>query len=261
MKFKELSLFARDDGGSGIAPAAARALGLPMPDDVLEQFILDHGLNHHFRAKYGELDLHGLAWSKERLPIGVIASCSSKFNTFIAENRSKYGEASLDELPLRPSARTSWSTTGTWDRAPVFLFDVLPPPDARHLVEGHTRVGALLGFQDNPHKVAAISPNHDCWIGRRAASSVNPPDWKGVRRRFPISFKRWLFEAIGEDTLKGDVADVLIDAEARHRYELSTGNDLESLLELMDFDPSVPLERSTLVHLYDQWRAELELLD
>src|SRR5438552_13292090 len=76
MLFKEL-LRLKTDSRSGCIPMPVlQRLCLPMPEDVLEQFLADHGVKHEFQEQYGDLDLHGLDWRFIHIPAGEIIRCS-----------------------------------------------------------------------------------------------------------------------------------------------------------------------------------------
>ena len=49
MRFKELTTFARNYNGVALVPKAIKELELPTPSDVIEQFVIDHGLNEEFQ--------------------------------------------------------------------------------------------------------------------------------------------------------------------------------------------------------------------
>ena len=85
MRFKELKTFARNPNGNALDPEAIKALELPMPSDVLEQLVTDHGLNDKYQCSYGDLDLHRIAWTKEPLSIQCISQCSSKFDNYVLQ--------------------------------------------------------------------------------------------------------------------------------------------------------------------------------
>ena len=229
-----------------------------MPDDILKQFVLDHGLKEEFQEFYGELDLHQLAWSKERISAHEIETCSTKYDPRVQEIADRHATVrSVREATKVSSAVTSWIQAGTWPRPPVFLFGVLSPPDECHLIEGHTRVGALLGLRRNPHLDVACS-HHDCWVGREAQQE-ELCDWKEVRRANPLAFKDWLYDAREEEDEKGRLASILFDAEQQHRYDLSNGKELGDLVKLVAYDPSIPVDVKDLRALYEHYRRELAL--
>ena len=261
MLFKELTNFARNHNGAALVPKAIEALELPIPSDVLEQFVIDHGLNEEFQNCYGNLDLHRIAWHKESLSILSISQCSSKYDSHVLRTRDTYERiSSFKESSLSHEAIRSWIDDGTWLRPPIFLFDVLPSPECRHLVEGHTRVGALQGLSKNQHSIASVNTEHQCWIGR---PSINPvlaaKDWKEVRRQYPVEFKHWLYDSTEENSAKGAYACAVSDAEAEHRYELDIGNDLHDIRRLLNHDPRISIDEVSLLRLYDEWRTQLEL--
>jgi hypothetical protein len=61
MRLREILRFRQTS--AGVVPIELlRALRLPMPDDVLEQFVFDHGTNGEFQERFGDLDLHAVRW-------------------------------------------------------------------------------------------------------------------------------------------------------------------------------------------------------
>jgi len=259
MKLKELLLFARTGGGSGILPAAARALRLPMPDDVLDQFILDHGLNREFQARYSELNLYAVVWSQELLQTEQIVGCTTKFDRYVRKIAERHTSATtLEQAVLHLDARRSWAEHGTWMRPPVFFRDLLPPPDDNHLVEGHTRVGALIGFRQNTKSPVRVSTTHACWVGRPSVDSLDS-DWRAVRCQYPLSFKDWLYDAIHTPRRIAPQASALFDAEDRSRYTMTIGNSLEDLVRLLESAPVPGVTVSGLKELHREWAVELEL--
>ena len=60
MLLSEVLKLRRDRQSGLVSLNVLRALRLPMPDDVLEQFLVDHGTKPEFQSRYGNLDLHGV---------------------------------------------------------------------------------------------------------------------------------------------------------------------------------------------------------
>jgi hypothetical protein len=246
MTLRDLVLYERAGNGTSIAPGAARSLGLPMPEDVLEQFVIDHGLNPQFQRRYGDLDLRRVRWTKERLSVATIERCSYNFEQRVESLRQRFREAASWEETggLSSEAVHSWKQDGTWLRAPIFLFDVLPSPDEHHLVEGHTRTGALLGLAENEHGLCALLGEHECWVGRPSDEPIAERERSGEAPRH-VSFHHWLREQYGDEDPHGNetegswLAGVIVDAEAAYRYGLdgfepAEDPDLADLLELVD---------------------------
>ncbi|GGY52640.1 hypothetical protein [Streptomyces djakartensis] len=73
MKLGDLSpLMARRRAGGGFSYDRFRAdpalASLHWPDDVLEQFLFDHGDNGAFVRDYGGIDLRQVRWQLETIP-------------------------------------------------------------------------------------------------------------------------------------------------------------------------------------------------
>jgi hypothetical protein len=232
MRFDALRYLAREDASGRIEPDAARALALPMPEDVLEQFVIDHGLKPAFQVEYSELDLASLEWVQEDLDLATIASCTSKFGDYLREIQA----GPFDMLVGRTQdEQKQWHTAGSWLRSPVFVVDVGRP--GLHLVEGHTRVGLLLGLRDVGFRV---NNKHKCWVGRVSLRPFSA-DWISAIQSHPVSFRCWLYDGLGDEEDPRDVvAEELSDIESSMRYTRSFGSALKDQLELASFgsDPA-----------------------
>jgi hypothetical protein len=264
VQFKALRYFAKSSTSGQLDSTAITALKLPMDDDVLEQFVQDHGLALEFQREYAELDLYGLRWELRDLSCAEIVGSSSKFDNFLI------GVVDLvrREFPQTPGIISEedwnrWCDSGTWGRAPLFL---APGFDARgplHLVEGHHRVGMLIGLLEMSFKVRET---HRCWVGKKVAS--HPIDWAAVLEEHHISFAEWLFDGadIEEESLRREVALKFM------RYPHGFDRTLEGLMALAatELDPAdgeggtlrknSRVQQAQLVELLAQWRRELEAL-
>lgn len=184
MKLTDLSLLLarRVDGGLSFARFRADpALStLQWPDDVLEQFLFDHGDNAAFVYDYGGVDLREITWELEtipaadfgEMPTGVSdAGCIESF----AQNPEHW-------VKVRPAeVGRHWEEHGTWMRPPILIDRRLLEPSAIGLqvLEGRTRVGILRGRLREGLRVAS---RHRAWVGhpgadagaRRAATTADP---------------------------------------------------------------------------------------
>jgi hypothetical protein len=261
MRFADLRYFAKTSAG-GLSAEGARALKLPMPEDVLEQFIIDHALNHKFQREYADLDLYAISWELAQLPTAEIISSWSKCDGYVDEVAEILSNSSAARpLPhMTPESSNAWIDSGTWRRSPVFLDSVLSARSGLHLAEGHTRVGALKGLLDTDIPVRA---SHSCWVGRLSTEPLRSFDWVSVLEEHPLSFHSWVFDAIGDNCLRGQVADRLVDLEHTLRYERSFPPTFDGLVELTaadQGDENSRVSREQLVQLTQEWRDELERL-
>jgi len=76
MLFKDRLRLRQDDGSGAVPMDVLRRLRLPMPEDVLEQFIGDHGIKYEYQRQYGEVDLHALRWDLVPTTAAEIIACS-----------------------------------------------------------------------------------------------------------------------------------------------------------------------------------------
>ncbi|MGW2410269.1 hypothetical protein ACWCXK_38015 [Streptomyces sp. NPDC001739] len=72
MKLSDLSSFLAGREGGGLSYDRFRAdpalASLQWPDDVLEQFLFDHGDNGAFVYDYGHIDLREVRWQLKTIP-------------------------------------------------------------------------------------------------------------------------------------------------------------------------------------------------
>ncbi|MER7050279.1 hypothetical protein [Streptomyces jumonjinensis] len=136
---------------------------LQWPDDVLEQFLFDHGDNAAFVYDYGGLDLRDITWRLETIPtadfhgIPTGASDAGCIESF-ADNPVHWISVRPPEIGRR------WEDHGTWLRPPILIDRrLLDPSDTGlQVVEGRTRVGVLLGRLREELYVAS---HHEAWVG------------------------------------------------------------------------------------------------
>lgn len=147
MHFEEIMHFRRTSAGS-VPLEILQALELPMPADVLEQFVFDHGANEEFQKQYSHLNLHTLQWDLISAETKDILTCSvyPHFIGWMETATSRTRVVPFDgwnDVLLPPGAAQYWRDHGTWMRPPIIITgDLVGSDSALHLAEGHTRVGA-----------------------------------------------------------------------------------------------------------------------
>lgn len=171
--FAGLARLPRESSGN-LDGDAVRSLQLPMPDDVLEQLVLDHGNKPEFLAQYGHVDLWTLDWALEATLASTLmgATIYPRFARWVdsVDRRSQGVQSgSWREFDTRAEVVSHWKTERTWMRPPVFIERrVFEPHDGLHLMEGHTRFGALRSLL----RQGVIHPDstHLVWRGHAKAS-------------------------------------------------------------------------------------------
>ncbi|MET7903859.1 hypothetical protein ABZS86_21400 [Streptomyces sp. NPDC005355] len=167
MKLSDLSplMTRREDGGLSYDrfradPALA---SLQWPDDVLEQFLFDHGDNAAFVYDYGSIDLRAVTWQLETIP-------AADFNTMPTGASDAGCIESYAENPVhwvkvrRPEVGRHWEEHGTWLRPPILIDRRLldPSQSGLQVLEGRTRVGVLRGrLREGLH----VASHHQAWVG------------------------------------------------------------------------------------------------
>ena len=119
--------------------------GLGWPPLVIGQFLFDHGNNPDFIAQYDHLDLLTIRWESRRLPAKVLAA-----STFYEDFGERvHSVASHPQWTLEQYRSGHGVVFGdTWKVPPLLIEARLcqPPQTKLHLLEGHTRLGVLIGL-------------------------------------------------------------------------------------------------------------------
>ncbi|MEU5046962.1 hypothetical protein [Streptomyces griseorubiginosus] len=169
MKLSDLGplMARREDGGLSFDrfradPALA---SLQWPDDVLEQFLFDHGDKGAFLYDYGGIDLRVISWRLERVPAEDFSEMPTSASD--AGCIESYAKDPVYWVVLRPSQiGRHWEEHGTWMRPPILIDRRLLAPSDKGLqvLEGRTRVGVLRGrLREQLH----VAPGHQAWVGRQ----------------------------------------------------------------------------------------------
>ena len=170
--FVELAQSCRDRGfGFEEFRRQGPVIDLRWPSDVLEQWIYDHAGHTPFLRDYEKVELTGIAWRVEPLPLDEFLAMSTGPSEISA---IEYFAADPDHwVAVRKhgehmGVREAWETHGTWKRWPIVIDGSLltPPTQSLQLVEGRTRVGVLRGRRRDGKLVA---DRHLAWVGRPRA--------------------------------------------------------------------------------------------
>lgn len=168
MKLNDLGplMARRQDGGLSFDrfrsdPALA---ALHWPDDVLEQFLFEHGDNGAFVHDYGTIDLRHITWQLETIPAADFHTMpTGKTDAGCIES---YAAHPVHWVAVRPpEISRHWEEHGTWLRPPLLIDRRLldPADNGLQVLEGRTRVGVLRGRVREKLRVAL---NHHAWVGR-----------------------------------------------------------------------------------------------
>jgi hypothetical protein len=257
MRFREIMRFRRTSAGN-VPLEVLQALELPMPADVLEQFVFDHGTKGEFQQQFGHLDLHGLRWDCLSIRAEEILACSvyPRFAEWIetAAGRTRVvPKEGWKDVLLPPGAAKHWQDHYTWMRAPVMLRgDLVGSDRLLHLVEGHTRAGALRGLIESG--VLPSSSDHLVWVGEECTPPDNDGLWREVLRQERMPFLAWLMDRIGDDGDLGVIASRLIEAKysSMSRRRIS-GDDLASALAYADAYPDLTPFKEVIRQAHPEW--------
>jgi hypothetical protein len=155
----------REDGGLSfdrfrVDPALTL---LQWPDDVLRQFLFDHGDNASFVRDYDSIDLCKITWRLETIPAADF--CEMPTGASDAGCIEIFAENPVHWVEVRPvEVGHHWKKHGTWMRPPILIDRRLlaPSNSSLQVLEGRTRVGVLRGrLRDGLH----VATHHQAWVG------------------------------------------------------------------------------------------------
>ncbi|MEU6718038.1 hypothetical protein ABZ897_41775 [Nonomuraea sp. NPDC046802] len=144
---------------------------LRWPDDVVEQFLYDHGDNDAFLHDYGDIDLSKVQWDVEIVPIGELVKMpTGAFDSGCVEEYAADPDhwVRVRNRGIHMGVAQCWEAHGTWKRWPILIDRGLldPPGSGLQIVEGRTRVGVLRGRH---RQGAFVAERHLAWVGRSSA--------------------------------------------------------------------------------------------
>ncbi|MEU3290479.1 hypothetical protein [Streptomyces longwoodensis] len=156
----------RQDGGLSFErfctdPALAH---LQWPDDVLRDFLFDHGDHGPSVDDYADFDLSAITWTLETIPAAdFLAMPTGQSEAALIEHIAKNPVHWVAVRP--PEIGRHWEAHGTWLRPPLLIDRHLLDPGSSGLqvLEGRTRVGVLRGRHRQQQNVAS---EHQSWVGR-----------------------------------------------------------------------------------------------
>ena len=137
---------------------------LRWPDEVVRQWIYDHGDHLEFLRDYGDLDLERIRWELEGVPVAELESMPTGPSDQGA--LEEFAANHVYWLSRRPQRiQRAWEVEGTWLVPPILISrDLLHPPNrGLQVVEGRMRTGILQGRRSDSHHVA---DSHSAWVGR-----------------------------------------------------------------------------------------------
>lgn len=140
------------------------------PNSVIEQFYIDHNDDGVFKELYGDLDILKMNWSlievgtEKFLQINKAASYPN-FLKETSQDASRFKEEGEYAIARIERDVAYWKKNGTWSVPPIFIDGhILKNPTTEfHLVEGHTRVGSLIG--NTKQKLVRVASKHKVYFG------------------------------------------------------------------------------------------------
>jgi hypothetical protein len=137
------------------------------PEDVIKQFYVDHGRKDAFQEQYSDLDIGNIHWQELLLGFNDISALNiyPEFDNWvqICKHRSTAVSVNNDWSKIQNSLDVTsfWEQNHTWVRPPVILEGI---NSKINLVEGHTRLGTLLGLVESG--MISDCSQHKVWVGK-----------------------------------------------------------------------------------------------
>ncbi|EFB3242237.1 hypothetical protein ACR6AW_004724 [Escherichia coli] len=134
------------------APEAERILreqySIAAPTPVIQEIYYGLAGYDRFQELYGDLNIDQIEWKLIELPtknfltIGDNATCPDFLHEVVEDFTTRKGDVFMDD-----EIKAHWCNFGTWCEPPFFIDRALLKSNTTglHLMEGHTRVGTLLG--------------------------------------------------------------------------------------------------------------------
>lgn len=125
--------------------AECRRRGVDWPSLAIQQFLYDHGTKGEFLEQYGHLNLLSLRWELVTITALELLGCTYH------RDFSRVPDTARDPRSMLARYRQAYGYAvwdGSWKVPPLVLNGSLcDPPQLRpHLIEGHTRLGVLIGL-------------------------------------------------------------------------------------------------------------------
>ena len=121
-----------------------------------------------------------------------------------------------------------------------------------HLVEGHTRTGALRGLVESG--VLPPSSAHQVWVGEMGQPEAPEERWRELLRTERMPFLDWLTGRVGDDGEIAQIASRLIDVQyssmSRARIE---GDDLDAVVTFARRDARLGPMIHTITVAHAEW--------
>jgi hypothetical protein len=140
------------------------------PDEVLQDFLSDHGRKYDFQHQYGNIELNKINWEIVEISGETILHCRyyNDFKPWLDGRTdliiNNWQKSEWECIDVRTDVVAHWQKHQTWKRRPIFLDGLFMQCDNEYyLVEGHTRIGVLRGLIKQ--RALSIQSKHTIWFG------------------------------------------------------------------------------------------------
>ncbi|EQC1101614.1 hypothetical protein ACY2HS_000122 [Salmonella enterica subsp. enterica serovar Newport] len=150
--------------------------GIEAPDQIFKQIYCGLSNDPEFQALYGHLNLKSLKWDLVRLQTSEFTRLGRNatypdFMLGISEDFNTYGNKIC--IDAREEVAEHWLEFGTWAEPPMFIERALVSSgeSGLHLMEGHKRLGTLLGAIK--YGFVQLADTHEIYIASMAQHHPN----------------------------------------------------------------------------------------
>lgn len=124
--------------------------GITAPLQIFEQIYCGLCTDENFQHLYGHIKIESLKWDLISLPTSDFVGLEHNATVpgcviEVSDDFINYGATFI--IDGREEVAKHWRNHGTWDEPPMFIDRslVFPGENGLHLMEGHKRLGTLLG--------------------------------------------------------------------------------------------------------------------
>ncbi|EAW0638146.1 hypothetical protein LZ55_21025 [Salmonella enterica] len=141
--------------------------GIEAPEQIFKQIYCGLSNNSEFQTLYGHLNLKSLKWDLVKLKTAEFTKFgrNATYPDYMLEISEDFNACgSKFCIDAREEVANHWLKFGTWAEPPMFIERslIIPGESGLHLMEGHTRLGTLLGAIK--YKFVQLADTHELYI-------------------------------------------------------------------------------------------------
>lgn len=153
--------------------------GIEAPEQIFKQIYCGLSNDPEFQALYGHLNLNSLKWDLVRVKTSELTKFdrNATYPDYMLEISEDFNTCGNNFcIDAREEVAEHWLKFGTWAEPPMFIERSLVSSgeSGLHLMEGHTRLGTLLGAIK--YGFVQLADSHEIYI---ASMIQHHPNYRG----------------------------------------------------------------------------------